>query len=92
MHVSPEKARLILDQILPTELDYLLEVEPNPQLAETKSLLDLPLTRANTCLEQEKEEILFPDFILDIKPVFLFWKHFELLLYEKATEKSKRVF
>ena len=31
LHVSSEKARSILDQILSTELDYLLEVEPQPQ-------------------------------------------------------------
>jgi len=35
LHVSCEKARLILDQIVSTELDYLLEVEPQPHLAET---------------------------------------------------------
>ena len=68
LHVSSEKARLILDQILSTELDYLLEVEHQPQLAETNPSPDTPSTSANTCLKQEKEEILFLDFILDIKP------------------------
>jgi len=65
LHVSSEKARLILDQILSTEFDYLLEVEPQPQSAETNSLPDTPSTSTN-CLEQE--EILFPDFMLDIEP------------------------
>jgi len=60
LHVSSEKARLILDQILSTELDYLLNVEPQPQLAETNPLPNTPSTSANTCLEQEKEEIPFP--------------------------------
>ena len=68
LHVSYEKARLILDQIPSTELDYLLEVEPKSQVAETNSLPDIPSTTANTSLEQEKEEILFPDFMLDIEP------------------------
>ena len=67
MHVSYEKARLILDQILSTELDYLLEVEPQPHLAETNPLPDTPSTLVNTCLEQEKE-IMFLDFMLDIEP------------------------
>ena len=56
MHVSSEKARLILDQILSIELDYLLEVEPQPQLVETNPLPDTPSTAANTCLEQEKKK------------------------------------
>ena len=51
LHVSSEKARLIIDQILSTELDYFLEVEPQPQLAETNSLLDTPSISANTCLK-----------------------------------------
>ena len=68
LHVSSKKARLILDQILSIELDYLLEVEPQPQLAEPNPSPDTPSTSANTCLEQKKEEILFPDFMLDIEP------------------------
>ena len=68
MHVSSKKARLIPHQILSTELDYLLEVEPNPELDESNSLPDLPPTSASTCLEQEKEEIPFPNFMLDIEP------------------------
>jgi hypothetical protein len=38
LHVSSEKARLILDQIISTKLYYLLEVGPKPQVAETNSL------------------------------------------------------
>jgi hypothetical protein len=68
LHVSFEKARLILYQILSTELDYLLEVEPQPQFAKTNFLPDTPSTSASTCLEQEKEEIMFLDFMLDIGP------------------------
>ena len=68
LHVSSEKARSILDQILSTELDYLQEVEPQPQLAETNPSPHTPSTSANTCLEQEKEEIPFPYFMLDIEP------------------------
>ena len=68
MHVSSKKARLIIDQILSTELDYLLEVEPQPQLAETNPSPDTPSTSPNTYVEQEKEEILFLDFMLDIEP------------------------
>jgi len=68
LHVSSEKARLIIDQILSTELDYLLEVEPQPQLAETNPSPDTPSTSPNTYVEQEKEEILFLDFMLDIEP------------------------
>jgi hypothetical protein len=72
LHISSMKARLILDQILSTELDYLLEVEPKPQVAKTTSLWDMPPTSANTCLEQEKEEILVWDFMLDIEPDLFF--------------------
>ena len=68
MHVSSEKARLILDQILSTKLDYLLEVEPQPWLTETNPSPHTPSTSANTCLEQGKEEIMFPDFMRDIEP------------------------
>jgi len=68
LHVSAEKARSILDQILSSELDYLLEVEHQPQLAKTNPLPDTPSTSSNTCLEQEKEEIPFPEFMLDIEP------------------------
>jgi len=59
LHVSSEKARLILDQILSTELDYLLEVEPQPHLAKTNPSLDTPSTSANKCLEQEKKKFYF---------------------------------
>jgi len=44
LHVSSKKARLILDQIQSTELDYLLEVEPQPlkpTLCQTHHLLQL---------------------------------------------------
>jgi len=37
LHVSSEKSRLILDQILSTKLDYLLEVEPKLQVAKINS-------------------------------------------------------
>jgi hypothetical protein len=60
-----KKARSILDQILSSELDNLLEEEP--QVAEANSLLDIPSTSAIPCFEQE-EEILFPNFMLDIEP------------------------
>jgi hypothetical protein len=66
LHVSSEKARSILDQILYSELDNILEVEP--QVAEANSLPDIPSTSAILSREQEKEEILFPDFILDTEP------------------------
>ena len=66
LHISAEKARSILDQILSSELDYLLEVEP--QVAEDKHLPDTPSTSANPCLEQDKEDIPLPDFMLDIEP------------------------
>jgi hypothetical protein len=64
-HVSSEKARLILDQILSSELDNLLEEEP--QVAEANSLPDIPSTSAIPSFEQE-EEIPFSDFMLDIEP------------------------
>jgi len=83
LHVSSKKAILILDQILSTKLDYLLEVEPQPQLAETNPSPDTPSTSANTCLEQEKEEILFPDFMLDIEP-YLFSKFGNVLNYHSV--------
>jgi hypothetical protein len=66
LHVSSEKARLILDQILSSELDNLLEEEP--QVAEANSLPDIPSTSAIPSSEQEEEEISFPDFMLDIEP------------------------
>jgi hypothetical protein len=44
LHVSSEKARSILDQILSSELDNILEVEP--QVAEANSLPDIPSTLA----------------------------------------------
>jgi hypothetical protein len=67
LHVSSKKARLILDQILSTELDNLLEVELEPQVAEDNSLPDIPSTLASPCLEQEKEDTPLPDFMLDIE-------------------------
>jgi hypothetical protein len=66
LHVSSEKARSILDQILSSELDNLLEEEP--QVAEANSLPDIPSTSAIPSSEQEEKEILFPDFMLDIEP------------------------
>jgi hypothetical protein len=66
LHVLLEKARSILDQILSSELDNLLEEEP--QVAEAKYLPDIPSTSAIPSSEQEEEEIRFPDFMLDIEP------------------------
>jgi hypothetical protein len=66
LHVSSEKARLILDQILSSELDNLLEEES--QVVEANSLPDIPSTSAIPSSEQEEEEIPFPDFMLDIEP------------------------
>jgi hypothetical protein len=66
LYVSSEKARSILDQILSSELDNILEVEPKG--AEANILLGIPSTSAIPSSEQEKEEILFPNFMLDIKP------------------------
>jgi hypothetical protein len=65
-HVSLEKARSILDQILSSELDNILEVEP--KVAKANILPDIPSTSAIPSSEQEKEEISFPDFMLDIEP------------------------
>jgi hypothetical protein len=65
LHVSSEKARLFLDQILSSELDNLLEEEL--QVAEANSLPDIPSTSAIPSSEQEEEEIPFPDFMLDIE-------------------------
>jgi hypothetical protein len=66
LHVSSEKARSILDQILSSELDNLLEEEP--QVAEANSLPDILSTSAIPSFEQEEKEILFPNFMLDIEP------------------------
>jgi hypothetical protein len=66
LHVSSEKARSILDQILSSELDNLLEEEP--QVVEANSLPDIPSTSAILSAEQEEEEISFPNFMLDIEP------------------------
>jgi hypothetical protein len=66
LHVSLEKARLILDQILSSELDNLLEEKP--EVAEANSLPDIPSISAIPSSEQEEEEIMFPDFMLDIEP------------------------
>jgi hypothetical protein len=66
LHLSSEKARLILDQILASEFDNILEVEP--QVAKPNPLPDIPSTSATPCSEPPKgEKILFPDFMLDIK-------------------------
>jgi hypothetical protein len=87
LHVSLEKARLILDQILSSKLDNLLE---ELQVAKANSLLDIPSTSAIPHSEQEEEEILFPNFMLDIKLdlFFQFWKRYELLFYKETTESS----
>jgi hypothetical protein len=66
LHISSEKARSILDQILSSELDNLLEEEP--QVAEANSLPDIPSTSVIPSSKQEEEENMFPDFMLDIKP------------------------
>jgi hypothetical protein len=68
-HVLSEKARLILDQILSSELDNLLEEEL--QVDKASSLPDIPSTLAIPSSEQE-EEILFPNFMLDIEPDLFF--------------------
>jgi hypothetical protein len=65
LHGSSEKARLILDQILSSELDDLLEEEP--QMAEANSLPDIPFSSTTPSSEQE-EEIPFPNFMVDIEP------------------------
>jgi hypothetical protein len=66
LHISSEKARSILDQILATESDNILEVEP--QVDKANSLPDTPSTSATPCSELQKEGIPFPDFMLDIEP------------------------
>jgi hypothetical protein len=66
LHLSSEKARLILDQILASESDNILEVEP--QVAEPNPLPDIPSISATPCSEPPKEEeIMFPNFMLDIE-------------------------
>jgi hypothetical protein len=66
LHLSSEKARLILDQILASESDNILEVEP--QVAKPNPLPNIPSTSATPCSEPPKEkEIPFPDFMLDIE-------------------------
>jgi hypothetical protein len=47
LHISSEKERLILDQILSIESDNILEVEP--QVSKANSLLDTPSTSATPC-------------------------------------------
>jgi hypothetical protein len=68
LHVSSEKARLILDQILSSELDNLLEEKL--QVAEANSLLDILSTLAILSFEQEEEKILFPNLCLISNPIF----------------------
>jgi hypothetical protein len=53
LHVSLEKARSILDQILSSELDNIIEVEP--KVAEANILPHIPSTSAIPSSEQEKE-------------------------------------
>jgi hypothetical protein len=66
LHLSSKKIRLILDQILASESDNILEVEP--QVVEPNPLLDIPSTLATPCSEPPKEEeIPFLDFMLDIE-------------------------
>jgi hypothetical protein len=86
LHVSSEKARSILDQILSFELDNLLEEEP--QIDEANSLPDISSTSAIP--EQEEEEISFPNFMLDIELdlFFQFWKRDEPLFYKETTESE----
>jgi hypothetical protein len=69
LHVLSEKARSILDQIPSSELDNLLEEEP--QVAKTNSLPDIPSTSVVPSSKQE-EEISFLDFMLDIEPDLFF--------------------
>jgi hypothetical protein len=52
LHISSEKAMSILDQILATESDNILEVEP--QVAKANSLPDTPSTSATPCSELQK--------------------------------------
>jgi hypothetical protein len=66
LHISSEKARLILDQIIATESDNILEVKP--QVDEANSLPDTPSTSATPCSKLQKEGIPFLDFMLDIEP------------------------
>jgi hypothetical protein len=54
------------DQILSSELNNIPEVEP--KVAEANILPDIPSTSAIPSFEQEKEEIMFPKFMLDIEP------------------------
>jgi hypothetical protein len=66
LHLSSEKARLILDQILASESDNILEVEP--QVAKPNPLPDIPSTLATPCSKPPKEkEIPFPNFMLDVE-------------------------
>jgi hypothetical protein len=66
LHLASEKARLILDQILASESNNILEVEP--QVAKPNPLSDIPSNSATPCSEPPKdEEILFLDFMLDIE-------------------------
>jgi hypothetical protein len=62
---------MILDQILANESDEKIEVEiseEKPEVAEPNPLPDTSSTSAILCLELiEKEEILLPDFMLDIE-------------------------
>jgi hypothetical protein len=69
LHVSSEKTRLILDPILSSKLDNLLE---ELQVDEANSLPDIPSTSAIPKSEQEEEEILFSDLMLDIEPDIFF--------------------
>jgi hypothetical protein len=52
LQVSSEKATSILDQILSSELDNILEVEP--KVAKANILLDIQSTSAIPSYEQEK--------------------------------------
>jgi hypothetical protein len=63
LHLSSEKARLILDQILASESDNILEEEPH--VAKPNCLPDMPSTSATPCSDPPKEEIPFLDFMLD---------------------------
>jgi hypothetical protein len=65
LHLSSKKARLILDQILASESDNILEEEP--QVAEPNSLPDIPSTSVAPCSEPPKEEIPFPNFMFNFE-------------------------
>jgi hypothetical protein len=65
LHLSSEKARLILDEILASESDNIQEEEP--QVAEPNSLPNIPSTSAAPCSDPPKEEVPFSDFMLDIE-------------------------